>query len=71
MFFQALPNEAVIGELIDEQTQGIVARVITKILHIIDCLQEHLSKEHVLPVVSVIGTAAFICIAAYTMSYLM
>lgn len=68
---QALPNEAVIGELIDEQTQGIVTRVITRILHAIDYLQEHLSKEHVLPVVSVIGTAAFICIAAYTMAYLM
>lgn len=69
--FQALPNEAVIGELIDEQTQGIVAKLFTKILQTIDYLQDNLGKEHILPAISIIGTIAFVAIAAYSMAYLM
>lgn len=68
---QALPNEAVIGELIDEQTQGVVARFLSRVLHTIDYLQDNLGKEHILPAVSVVGTVAFIIFAAWLMSYLM
>lgn len=68
---QALPNEAVIGELIDEQTQGVVARFLTKILQTLDYLQENLGKEHILPAISILGTIAFIIFAAYLMTYLM
>lgn len=66
-----MPNEAVIGELIDEQAQGLVSKVITKILVTYDMLRDSLDKEHVLPIISIIGTIVFILGAGYLMAYLM
>lgn len=66
-----MPHEAVIGELIDEHAQGVISKVITKVFLVYDSLRDSLDKEHVLPVVSVIGTIAIIFAAGYLMSHLM
>ncbi|XP_054263700.1 dnaJ homolog subfamily C member 16-like [Macrosteles quadrilineatus] len=68
---QAMTHEAVIGELIDEQAQGIISKVITKLLITYDILRDNLDKEHILPVVSVIATVVVILAAGYLMAYLM
>uniref|UniRef100_A0A1B6DHU2 DnaJ homolog subfamily C member 16 n=1 Tax=Clastoptera arizonana TaxID=38151 RepID=A0A1B6DHU2_9HEMI len=68
---QAMPHEAVIGELIDEHAQGIISKVITKMFVTYDALRDSLDKEHVLPVVSIIGTVVVIFALGYLMSYLM
>lgn len=68
---QAMPNEAVIGELIDEQAQGLLSKVISRILLSYDMLRDSLDKEHILPAISIIGTIVFILAAGYLMAYLM
>ncbi|XP_014254175.1 dnaJ homolog subfamily C member 16 isoform X1 [Cimex lectularius] len=68
---QSLLNEAVIGELIDEHTQGIMSKLLTRFLQTIDALQESLGKEHILPALSVLATIMIIIGAGYCMNYLM
>ncbi|KAL1137626.1 hypothetical protein AAG570_009322 [Ranatra chinensis] len=67
---QSLLNEAVIGELIDEHTQGIVSRIFTKLLLTAEYLNENIGKEHILPIVSILVTVLVIVLAGYFMSYL-
>ncbi|CAB0006326.1 unnamed protein product [Nesidiocoris tenuis] len=68
---QVLSREAVIQDLIDEQTQGFIGRLIAKILISMEILQDNLGKEHVLPTVSVLASVIVIIAAGYLMSYLM
>ena len=60
-----------IGELIDEHTQGVVSRLLSKLLLTAEYLNENLGKEHILPALSVLATVLVILAAGYFMSYLM
>ncbi|RZF48584.1 hypothetical protein LSTR_LSTR012545 [Laodelphax striatellus] len=66
-----LPHEAVVGELIDEHAQGLLMKLLQRLLLTYDSLRESLGKEHILPAVSVVATIAVILAAGYIMAYLM
>lgn len=71
LFAQAMPHEAVIGELIDEQAQGFISRMLTRLMLTFEMMRDNLDKEHILPAVSVIATVVVILAAGYLMAYLM
>lgn len=66
-----MTHEAVIGELIDEHAQGIFTKIISRVMDTYEMLRDNLDSKHVLPVVSIVGTVAFIMGAGYLMAYLM
>lgn len=57
-------------DLFDEHSQNLATRVIKRIIVSIDYLYDSLGKEHILPVISIIGTLLFICGVGYLMTYL-
>ena len=67
---EALPYAAVVGELADEHAQGTVDKLIGKALLAVDYISDSLTKEQILPLVSVIATLMLIGAAGYGMSYL-
>ena len=56
--------------MLDEHSQNLATRIIKKALITIDYLYDSLGKEHILPVLSVVGTVLFILGVGYCMSYL-
>ncbi|XP_014481726.1 PREDICTED: dnaJ homolog subfamily C member 16 [Dinoponera quadriceps] len=67
---EALPYAAVIGELADEHAQGTVDRLIGRALLAVDYISDNLTKEQILPLISVLATLVLIGAAGYGMSYL-
>lgn len=58
------------GELTDEHAQGTVGRLIGKALLAVDYISDSLTKEQILPLISVLATLMLIGAAGYGMSYL-
>ncbi|XP_055616645.1 dnaJ homolog subfamily C member 16 [Toxorhynchites rutilus septentrionalis] len=67
---EALVYEAEVKDLLDEHAQGLIIRILKKILLVFDFLSDNVGQEHILPALSVVGTIAFILVAGYLMSYL-
>ncbi|XP_046993030.1 dnaJ homolog subfamily C member 16 [Schistocerca americana] len=67
---EALTYEAVIKELMDEHAQGIMMRILAKVFSAVDYLKDNITKEQLLPLLSVLGTVVFIVIGGYIMTYL-
>ncbi|XP_024875532.1 dnaJ homolog subfamily C member 16 [Temnothorax curvispinosus] len=67
---EALPYAAVVGELADEHAQGTVDRLIGRALLAVDYISDNLTKEQILPLISVLVTLMLIGVAGYGMSYL-
>ncbi|XP_015605119.1 dnaJ homolog subfamily C member 16 isoform X2 [Cephus cinctus] len=67
---EALPYAAEVGELADEHAQGTVDRLIGRALLAVDYISDSLTKEQLLPLISVIATLMLIGVAGYGMSYL-
>lgn len=67
---EALPYAAKVEELADEHALGTVGRLIGRALLAVDYISDNLSKEQILPLISVIATLILICVAGYGMSYL-
>jgi hypothetical protein len=57
-------------ELIDEHAQGMVGRLLNKIFLTTEYLRDNVTKEQLLPALSVLGTVIFIVVAGYFMAYL-
>ena len=57
-------------ELIDEHAQGMVTRMVNKLLLTADFLRESIGKDQILPAISVLGTIIFIIAGGYLMAYL-
>lgn len=68
---EPLPYNTVIRELRDEHELNIIARIANKLLLLVDSVQERITKEQVLPVISVILTAGFIVLVGFGMTYLL
>ncbi|KAJ1527591.1 hypothetical protein ONE63_007554 [Megalurothrips usitatus] len=66
----ALSGEAIVKELIDEHAQGMVTRMVNKLLLTADFLKESIGKDQILPAISVLGTILFIIGGGYLMAYL-
>nr|CAD7444027.1 unnamed protein product [Timema bartmani] len=58
------------SELIDEHAQGIVSRILTKLLVTADFLKDNVTRDQLLPVISVLATIIFIIVGGYVMTYL-
>lgn len=67
---EVLTYDAVIQELVDEHAQSIFMRILMKMFLLAEFLQENLSREEALPVISILCTIAFIAGGGYVMSYL-
>lgn len=67
---EALPYAAVVGELADEHAQGTVDKLIGRALLAVDYISDNLTKEQILPLISVLATLMLIGAAGYGMSYL-
>lgn len=67
---EALSYETVIKELIDEHAQGIVTRIINKLMTSLEYLKENVTKDQLLPLLSIAATILFIVIGGYIMTYL-
>ncbi|XP_055523691.1 dnaJ homolog subfamily C member 16 isoform X1 [Wyeomyia smithii] len=67
---EALSYEAEVKDLLDEHAQGLVVRILNKVLLAFEYMTDNLGQEHILPALSVVGTVAFILAAGYLMSYL-
>lgn len=57
-------------DLFDEHSQNLATRIIKRIIVSIDYLYDSLGKEHIFPIISVIGTVLFILGVGYLMTYL-
>ncbi|KAG1678845.1 DnaJ subfamily C member 16 [Nymphon striatum] len=68
---EALPYNAVLKELTDEHGLNIFSRIAKKVLLFVDSLQDKISNETVLPVLSVILTFGFILLVGFGMTYLL
>lgn len=66
----ALAGEAVVKELIDEHAQGMVTRMVNKLMLTADFFRESIRKDQILPALSVLGTILFIIVVGYLLSYL-
>ncbi|XP_071446764.1 dnaJ homolog subfamily C member 16 isoform X1 [Hetaerina americana] len=67
---EALSYEAVVKELIDEHAQGVMTRIINKLLIMAEFLKDSVTKDQLLPAISVVATVLFIVAGGYVMSYL-
>ncbi len=57
-------------ELFDEHSQNLATRILKKVFITIDYFYDNLGKEHLLAILSVVGTVGFIVGVGYLMSYL-
>ena len=57
-------------ELVDEHAQGILSRISSRLAAAVDLLREHITRQELLAVASVVGTVLFILAVGYVMTYL-
>lgn len=67
---EALSYEAVVKDLLDEHAQGVFSRIVTRLFITADIVYESLTKDQLLPILSIVATIVFIVGAGYFMSYL-
>ncbi|KAF5291126.1 hypothetical protein FQA39_LY14368 [Lamprigera yunnana] len=67
---EALTYEALVTDLFDEHANGIIGRIIAKLLVFSEKMYDGLNKEQILPALSIVGTVIFIIGVGYFMSYL-
>jgi DnaJ family protein C protein 16 len=57
-------------ELIDEHAQGIMSKILTKLLQTADFFKDNITKDQLLPLLSVAATILFIVAGGYILSYI-
>jgi len=57
-------------DLIDEHAQGIMSRILTKLFQTADFFRDNITKDQLLPVLSVVATILLIVAVGYILSYL-
>jgi len=57
-------------ELVDEHAQGILSRISSRLITAVELLRDHITRQDLLAVASVIGTVLFIVAVGYVMTYL-
>ncbi|XP_050742239.1 dnaJ homolog subfamily C member 16 isoform X4 [Drosophila biarmipes] len=61
--------EAFVQNLVNEHSQGILAKWISRLLYLVDYLSDNIEDEHLLAAVSVLGTIAFMFVVGYILMY--
>jgi len=67
---QPLAYQTMMKELVDEHAQGILSRISSRLAAAVDLLREHITRQELLAVASVVGTVLFILAVGYVMTYL-
>ena len=67
---ELLNHEAVVKELFDEHATSVFVRIANRMLEIIEILRESVTKDELLPALSLVVTVGFILIGGYVMNYL-
>jgi DnaJ family protein C protein 16 len=57
-------------ELIDEHAQGIMSKILTKLLQTADFFRDSITKDQLLPVLSIVATILFVVAGGYILSYI-
>ena len=65
-----LSHEAIVKELFDEHATSIFVRIANRMLEAIEVIRENVTKEELLPALSLVVTVGFILIGGYVMNYL-
>ncbi len=68
--FQVLSYETVISELFDEHAQSLFVRIANRMLEMLEIVRESITKDELLPALSLVATVAVILAGAYIMNYL-
>ncbi|XP_037947969.1 dnaJ homolog subfamily C member 16 [Teleopsis dalmanni] len=66
---EALYYETYVEALIDEHTQGIISKLLSKFIYITEYLSDNMEQEHVLAIASLLGTIIFMFVIGYAMVY--
>nr|SVE75054.1 EOG090X049L [Daphnia dolichocephala] len=67
---QPLAHSTVMKELVDEYAQGILGRITARLVTAAEVLGDHITRQELLAVGSVVGTVLFIAAVGYVMTYL-
>nr|SVE85425.1 EOG090X049L [Daphnia pulicaria] len=67
---QPLAHQTVVKELVDEHAQGIFGRITARLVTAAEVLGDHITRQELLAVGSVVGTVLFIAAVGYVMTYL-
>nr|CAG4648169.1 EOG090X0BKI [Moina brachiata] len=67
---QPLAHQTVVKELMDEHALGLFDRITNRLAGFLDMISEHISRQELLAVGSVVGTVLFIAAVGYVMTYL-
>ena len=66
---EILSHEAVLQELLDEHATSLPFRIINRILDSWDWIKDNLTKDEVLPMISLVGALAFVVIMSQCLQY--
>ncbi|XP_032575397.1 dnaJ homolog subfamily C member 16 isoform X1 [Drosophila sechellia] len=66
---EALCYEAIVENLFNEHSQGILTKWISQFLYVVDYLSDNIEDEHILAVFSLLGTIAFMFTVGYVLIY--
>ena len=67
---ELLNHEAIVKELFDEHATSVFVRIANRMLEVIEILRESVTKDELLPALSLVVTVGFILIGGYVMNYL-
>ena len=67
---EVLPFEAEVRELFDEHAQSLFVRIANRMIEMVETLRESVTKDELLPAVSLVVTVVFIIAGGYVMNYL-
>lgn len=67
---EALSYEAHVKDLLDEHAIGMLAYIVHRVLLTFEYFGDHIGQEHILPVLSTLGSIAFVVCVGYLMAYL-
>ena len=65
-----LSHEAVVKELFDEHATSVFVRIANRMLEAIEVIRENVTKDELLPALSLVVTVGFILVGGYVMNYL-
>nr|CAG4646961.1 EOG090X049L [Megafenestra aurita]SVE92320.1 EOG090X049L [Megafenestra aurita] len=67
---QPLAHQTLMKELVDEYAQGLLGKITARLVSAAEVLGDHITRQEVLAVGSVVGTVLFIAAVGYVMTYL-
>lgn len=67
---EALTYEAEVKDLLDEHAQGMIVQILTKVFNFLEHVIENVGQQHLLALLSVVCTVAFIVGIGYLLAYL-